>query len=233
MWDAQLQLLSKTHRVISYDLRGHGQSEVGDGQYTLELFVDDLIMVMDHLKIARAVLCGLSMGGYVALRAVERHAGRFTGLVLCDTKSEADSNEAKIKRAAAIGAVKKNGARSFANEFIKSVLTEKSLKTRPDLVEFVLNLICGNSPQGIAGALLALASRTDTTAALSKMTLPALVLVGEEDKLTPPSAAESMLKLLPHAVMHIIPEAAHLSNLENPDVFNGRLQEFLVNLKIA
>ena len=227
MWDPQIAIFSKTHRVVTYDVRGHGQSETGDGQFTVEMFVDDLLMVMDHLKIEKAVLAGLSMGGYIALRAVERHADRFSGLVLCDTKSEADGNEAKIKRAAAMRAVKKDGVVSFASEFVKSVLTENTLKTKPQLVEAVLNLIRGNSPLGISGTLLALASRTDTTAALGKMNLPALILVGEEDKLTSPSASELMRKLLPNAILHVVPEAAHLSNLENPIVFNEKLAAFL------
>ncbi len=227
MWEPQLEALSKSYRVVSYDVRGHGQSDVGDGQYSLEFFVDDLILGMDHLKIESAVLCGLSMGGYIALRAVERHADRFKGLVLCDTKSEADSDEVKIKRAAAVHTVKKEGVKSFANGFVKTVLTEKTFKTKPDLVESVLKMIQGNSPLGISGALLAMAARTDTTAALASMTLPTLLLVGKEDQLTPPSVSEAMMKRMPHAAISVIPEAAHLSNLENPAVFNERLLEFL------
>ncbi len=227
MWEPQLEALSKSYRVVSYDVRGHGQSDVGDAQYSLEFFVDDLIVGMDHLKIECAVLCGLSMGGYIALRAVERHADRFKGLVLCDTKSEADSNEVKIKRAAAVRAVKKEGVKSFAGEFVKSVLTEKNFKTKTDLVESILRMIQGNSPLGISGALLAMAARTDTTAALAKMTLPTLILVGKEDQLTPPSVSEAMMKRMLHASLYVIPEAAHLSNLENPAVFNERLLAFL------
>ena len=227
MWAPQLQEFSKTYRVISYDLRGHGKSDVGDGQYTVELFVDDLLMIMDHLKIERAVLCGLSLGGYIALRAVERQMDRFNGLVLCDTKSEVDSNEAKIKRAAAIVAVKKDGVGKFSGEFVKMVLSENTFKAKPELVEFVLGLIRGNTPLGICGALLALAARTDTTAALVKIVLPVQILVGEHDKLTPPSVSESMLKALPNAAMHVVPEAGHLSNLENPAVFNKKLLAFL------
>ncbi len=211
MWEPQAEALSYIYRTVSYDVRGHGQSDAGDGQYSLEFFVDDLIDGMDHLKIENAVLCGLSMGGYIALRAVERHPDRFKGLVLCDTKSEADSDEVKIKRAAAVRAVKKDGVPPFASGFVKSVLT----------------LMLGNSPLGISGALLAMAARTDTTAALAKMTLPALILVGQEDRLTPPSVSEAMMKRMPHAVMHVIPEAAHLSNLENPSVFNEQLLAFL------
>ncbi|MBM2853064.1 MAG: hypothetical protein HW420_1611 [Candidatus Nitrosotenuis sp.] len=100
MWKAQIALLQENgFRVISYDLRGHGQSDVGDGQYTLELFVDDLIALLDYLKITKTVVCGFSMGGYVALRAIERNPERFNALILCDTTSSADSNEARLRRA--------------------------------------------------------------------------------------------------------------------------------------
>ena len=99
MWEPQIEVLQKRFRVIAYDLRGHGKSGVGDGQYTLEFFVDDLLGLLGHLKIERAVLCGLSMGGYIALRAVERNPERVRSLILADTQSKADSNEAKLKRA--------------------------------------------------------------------------------------------------------------------------------------
>ena len=230
MWQPQVEALSRTYRVISYDVRGHGQSEPGEGQVTLESFVDDLLMLLDHLKVHRAVLCGLSMGGYIALRAVERRADRFSALILCDTKSEADSSEARLKRSAAISAVKQNGVDAFSNEFIKSALAEGSLRTNPGLVTSILAMIRRNSPLGICGTLLALAGRTDTTGALSQMDLPALILVGEQDKLTPPAVSESMSKALPRATMRLIPNAGHLSNLENPSVFNAFLIEFLKKL---
>ncbi len=230
MWAPQIEALSGTYRVISYDVRGHGQSDVGYGQYSLEFFVDDLIAGMDHLKIESAVLCGLSMGGYIALRAAQRHADRLKGLILCDTKSEADSDEVKIKRATSIRAVKKDGVKSFAEGFVKNVLTEKTLLTKPNLAASVRKMIEANPPIGISGALLAMAARTDTTAALAGITVPTLILVGEEDKLTPPSVSEAMAKKIPHAVFHIIPEAAHLSNLENPAIFNEHLFTFLKSI---
>jgi pimeloyl-ACP methyl ester carboxylesterase len=105
MWNRQTKMLldSNRHlRIVTYDLRGHGQSEIGDGQYTIELFVDDLVALLDNLKIDKTILCGFSMGGYIALRAIERNPERFDGLVLCDTMSTADSNEAKVKRANSI-----------------------------------------------------------------------------------------------------------------------------------
>ncbi len=233
MWDAQVEALSKSCRVVSLDVRGHGQSDAGDGQYSLEFFVDDLILGMDRLKIPSAVLCGLSLGGYIALRAAELHPARFQGLILCDTKSEADSDEGRAKRARTVQAVKKEGIKAFAAGFVKTVLTEKTLKTRPELVRSVLKMIEANTPLGISGTLLAMAARTDTTGALAKMTLPSLILVGEEDKLTPPSVSKAMAKRIPRAVLHVIPEAAHLSNLENPAAFNARLLTFLKPFSVS
>ncbi len=124
--------------------------------------------------------------------------------------------------------MKKYGVPKFANEFIKAVLTEKTLKTKPAVVSSLLNSILANSPLGISGALLAMAARTDTTPALPKINVPALILVGKEDKITPPSASEAMLKALPKAAMHVIPGAAHMSNLENPAFFNEKLLAFLI-----
>jgi 3-oxoadipate enol-lactonase len=101
MWTftgGQTESIATTYRVIAYDIRGHGDSEIGDGQFTLEMFVDDLFGLMDHLNITRAVLVGFSMGGYIALRAAERNPERIRALVLCDTRSEADSNEAYLPR---------------------------------------------------------------------------------------------------------------------------------------
>lgn len=115
MWASQIEVLKSAYRVVAFDLRGQGRSEVGDGQFTLEFLVDDLIALLDHLKIEQAILCGLSMGGYVSLRAVERNTQRVSGLVLCDTKSEADTNETKLARAASIRALKKDGVETYGN----------------------------------------------------------------------------------------------------------------------
>jgi 3-oxoadipate enol-lactonase len=229
MWAGQVGPLSKICRVISYDVRGHGQSDVGDANYSLESFVDDLFGIMEHLKLRRTIVCGLSMGGYIALRAVERHPEKFRALILCDTKSSSDSDEARKKRALSAESVKKNGVSSFADEFVRSVLCEKSLATKPELVESVKSMIRGNSALGIAGTLHAIAGRTDTTPALPKMSLRTLILVGDQDKPTPPADAEMMAKNMPDARMYLIPGAGHLSNLENPDVFNEKLLTFAAN----
>jgi len=227
MWGPQLASLPDRYRGIVYDVRGHGDSEVGDGQYTIELFVDDLMALLDHLEIEQAVICGLSMGGYIALRAVERQRERFRGLVLADTKSAADTNEAKINRAGAITVVKRRGASAFAQAFVPNVFAPQTFEQNPAAINFIKGIISANDPVGISGALLALAGRTDTTPALPGMDLPTLVLVGEHDQLTTPADAEAMTKALPQAELHVIPGVAHMSNLENPVAFNRHLLAFL------
>ena len=230
MWSQQIELLKKDYRVIAYDVRGHGRSGVADGQYTLEFFVDDLVGLLDHLKIARAVLCGLSMGGYIALRAAERNPERLRALILCDTQSTADSNEGRLKRAASIKSIKTNGVDAFAEGFVKAVFAPSSLITKTDRVGTIKNIIQSNSSLGICGTLLALAARTDTTASLSGIKVPTLILVGESDAVTPPRASQEMHDKIPNSEFYTIANAAHMSNIENPEAFNGYLRNFLDNL---
>jgi 3-oxoadipate enol-lactonase len=227
MWTAQRDLLKSRYRTITYDQRGHGESPAGDGQFALEFLVDDLAALFDHLKLPASVLCGLSMGGYVALRFAEKYPERVRGLVLCDTRAEADSNEARLKRAASLVQIKEKGLTAFAEGFLKSVLTAETLVQHPEIAQGIREMIVGNSALGVAGTLLALAGRTDTSASLPAIRVPTLILVGEKDSVTPPSAAEALHAGIRDSTLHVIPKAAHLSNLENPEAFNRHLLAFL------
>ena len=227
MWNGQIQSLPRNIRAITYDLRGHGGSGSDDGQYTLEFFVDDLIALMDHLHLDQAILCGLSMGGYIALRAAERNPGRIRGLVLCNTRSEADSNEAKIRRAASMKSVKTDGLTAFVDGFLRSVFWNATMIENPQAIESIRGLMMKNTPEGICGALLALASRTDTTPSLSSIAVPVCLFAGEHDALTPPSALKSMHEKISGSEFYIVPHAAHMSNVENPGEFNRILAAFL------
>jgi 3-oxoadipate enol-lactonase len=231
MWDPQMKALPNHYRAVTYDIRGHGDSAVGDGQYSIEFFVDDLLALLDHLVIDKTILCGLSMGGYIALRAYERFPERIRALVLCDTKSEADTNEAKVKRSATVRSVKTTGVGPFADDFAKLVFAPQSFQTHPEAVEAIKAAIRANSPIGISGAAFALGCRTDTTSVLSSIKVPTLVLVGEYDTLTPPAAAETLHRQITKSEFHAIPAAGHMSNLENPAEFNRHLIEFLNRLK--
>jgi 3-oxoadipate enol-lactonase len=227
MWEPQMRELSNDIHAIAYDVRGHGSSDVGDGQFTIELFVDDLIVLLNHLDIEKAVLCGLSMGGYIALRAIERYPNRIKGLVLCDTKSESDTNEEKIKRTNSIKTVKSAGVSAFAENFVKGIFCMKTFEKNPGAIEFIKELICANSTLGICGTFLALASRTDTIQSLSSIDVPTCIIVGEYDLLTPPSSAQGMHKAIAGSELHILSNAGHMSNLENTKDFNENLVAFL------
>jgi 3-oxoadipate enol-lactonase len=227
MWEPQMNIMPNNIHAVAYDVRGHGASDVGDGQFTIEIFVDDLIALLDHLLIKKAILCGLSMGGYIALRAFERHPERVCGLILCDTKSEPDTNAAKINRTLAMEAVKSAGVPAFAENFVKNIFWDKTFERNPNVIAFIKQIICANSPRGICGTLLALASRTDTTQALSSIHIPTCIIVGEHDMLTPPSDSETMHALINGSELHILAHAAHMSNLENSQEFNERIMTFL------
>lgn len=227
MWKPQLDVVGKRFRTIVYDIRGHGDSYVGDGQYTIEGHVDDLIALLDHLKIEKTVVVGLSMGGYITLRALERNPERFSAAVLCDTRSEADSNEGKLKRFSSIVAVKKSGSSAFADGFVKNVFAAETFQKNPQAVDQIHATIRRTPELSIAGTQLALASRTDMTASLSNIKIPVLILVGVLDVTTPPSASQAMCDRIHGAELHIIPNAAHMSNIENPEFFNDKLLGFL------
>ena len=230
MWEPQTPL-ARGARLIRYDLRGLGRTPLGGPEVPFELHVEDLFALLDHLKLRSAVLCGLSLGGYIALRAVERSPERVRALILCDTKSEADDDEAKLKRANGVLAIKRDGLDRYAEGFLPMALAPGAAAKKPALADRVRELIAANSPDGVCAALLAIAGRTDTTASLAKVRVPTLVVVGEEDGLTPPSAARALAGAIAGAKLALIPEAGHLSNLENPYAFNRAVGAFLEAVK--
>lgn len=227
MWKEQMIELSSDFYCISYDIRGLGESLAGDGQYTMEMFVDDLFSVMNELKIEKPVLCGLSMGGYIALRAVERMESKFKGLILCDTKSEADSDEVKLKRAEGIKTINKKGLQSFIPGFLNNCFSEH-FKTNNEskYLEIVDRAIVFN-PIGVKGCLLAMAGRTDTTSYLSKIKIPALILHGEEDILLTQDIMKEMADKISGSEFFAVPDSGHIISVENPEFVNNKLFHFL------
>ncbi len=231
MWRYQVDALKQDYHVITYDVRGHGGSDTGDGQYSVELFVDDFIALLDHLKLRSVVAVGLSMGGYIVLRAVERHPERFRGIVLCDTRSEADGNDGKVKRARQVIELGENGLAGFTESFLGAVFHGKTLSEKPAVVGAIRETIANTPLPAVRGTLLALAGRTDTTPSLYRIAVPTLILVGRHDAVTPPSASHAMKDKIPGAELHVIPDAGHLSNLENPEEFTTHLFNFLHRIK--
>ena len=230
MWDAQVVALGKTARVITFDVRGFG-GERAPEPYTLEFVVDDLIGLLDRLKIHKAVICGLSMGGFVALRAAERNPERVRALVLADTKSGPDSDSSKLGRYEALKTIRDRGLPIFLEPFLKRSLASETLADKPQVVEAARRLMEANSPAGVSAALLALTSRTDTTPSLGKIGVPTLIIHGEEDAVFPVAEARALQARIPGAQIFLIPGAGHLSNLEAPQAFNERMVRFLADIQ--
>jgi len=226
MWDEQLKALNGNYRVIAYDVRGHGDSDSGTGDFSIYLFADDLLSLMDALKIDKAMLCGLSMGGYIALNAVEKYPDRFDALILSDTTCIADTPEAKEKRLKTIESIKKNGVEKFAEESIKNLFAPESLSTKKEEIAAVRDMIVNTSKKSLYKTLRAFYERKETCSKLSDINIPVLIMVGNEDKITPPEAAQMMHEKIEDSVLYIIEHAGHLSNIENPLEFNKQLEEF-------
>lgn len=230
MWDRQVEILKENWRVIAYDVRGHGSSDAGDKDFSIGLFVKDLLSLMDALKIDKTILCGLSMGGYIALNAIENYQGRFSGLILCDTNCIADTPEVKEKRMNAIENIRKNGVEKYAEESIKNLFAPGSFTSRKEEVADVKRMILNTSEQSLCKTLMALSLRKETCTRLSEIKVPVLIMAGEEDILTPPAAAKLMHEKIEGSVLQIIKNAGHLSNLENTDEFNDHLKRFVASV---
>lgn len=226
MWDKQMEALKDDYRVIAYDIRGHGESDAGNDSFSIDLFVSDLINFMNVLRINKASLCGLSMGGYIALNAIENHPQRFESLVLCDTSCMADSPEAKERRVKAVENIIKNGVVNYAGESIKNLFAPESFTTRINEVSAVKEMIVNTSELSLCSTLLALSARHETCTRLPELNVPVLVIVGEHDGITPLDVSQIMLGKIKDASLQVIGHAGHLSNLENPQVFNSHMKKF-------
>jgi len=228
MWISQIEELSRDYFCVSYDIRGLGESPAGDGQFTMESFVDDLEIVIDELKLDKPVLCGLSMGGYISLRALERMQEKFSAAILCDTRSEADNNEGKLKRAAGIKRINKEGLAPFVKDFITNCFGEDFKQNKKEEFQKIIDKSSLFDPFGVKGGLLAMLSRSDTTASLGKTNIPTLIICGEQDVLTPPPVMKDMFHKINKAEFVEIQKAGHMTPIENPREVNKAIKDFLV-----
>lgn len=228
MWRPQLDRVQDGCRLIAPDLRGFGPSAGAlDGPATMDTMADGVEAVLDALEIDRAVIGGLSMGGYVTFALYRHHPGRFSGVVLADTKATADTPEGREARRKMIDLVRAEGAGAVADQMIPKLLGETSQRERPQLATTVRALIEANGPEGIAAAIEAMMGRPDSTPLLPSISVPALIVVGSEDTLTPPADAEAMQRKLDRSRLVVLPQAGHLSNMETPDAFSQALTDFL------
>lgn len=231
MWDDQVRTLEARHQVVRFDDRGFGGSPPGDSLLSMERIADDAAALLDHLGISKAVVCGCSMGGYAAFAMLRRHADRIRALVLQDTRSGADTEEARKNRAELAEKVRREGAGVAVDAFLPKLVGETTHKERPQVVARLREIMLANPPQGIANALAGLAARADSTSTLREVRVPTLVVCGTEDVLTPPSESEAMSRAIAGSRLEMVLKAGHLSNLENPEDYNRVLIDFLGSLR--
>ena len=228
MWAPQLACLSSGRRVLAPDLRGFGASDapVGPARYTMVGYAETLAAFLDGLGLDQIVLGGLSMGGYVAFAFLRQYAERVAGLVLADTRAAADTAEVFGRRSDQQYQVAGAGTTALLEVLLVGLLCPHTLAERPELVGHVRRLM-DNPAAGYIGALEAMKHRPDATGELSSISVPTLVVVGEDDALAPPTMARAMHESIPGSAFSVLPGAGHLSNLEAPDAFNAAVAELL------
>jgi 3-oxoadipate enol-lactonase len=227
LWNEQVAALSDSYRVIAPDLRGFGESDASDGPATMNRMAQDVAQLLDQLEIPRAAVGGLSMGGYVALAFYKQFPARVSALVLADTRAQADSEEAKQKRAQQAEKALAEGMAGIADAMLPKLLTPETVSKHPEIVKRVRDMMLKTKPQGTAAALMGMAERDDQTELLSQIAAPTLILVGAEDAITPVADSEKMHSAIAGSRLVVLDNAGHVSNLERTELFNASLSEFL------
>ena len=231
MWREQVAELSRDFRCVVPDLRGFGQSTVTEGTVTMEQFADDLAALLDALAITEpVVLCGLSMGGYIAWQFARRHAARLKGLILCDTRAVPDTAEAAANRRKLADDVVRTGPELVANAMLPKLFSDRETSRRTELKDELRRVMLATDPRGIAAASRGMAERADAQPWLATINCPALLLVGEQDVISTPAEMSEIASALPHATFRVIPDAGHLAPLENPQATNEAIRSFLTEL---
>jgi len=229
MWGPQVSALRERFTVITPDLVGFGESPPPanpDGM-TMDAFAEAVLRVLDALGYDRVILGGFSMGGYVLFRVLARAAARVSALVIADSRAGADSDEARQRRMGAIARIRQEGPEGFVGEFVAGLVGATTKTRSPRFLETVRRLVGTPPVAALVGALTAMAQRPDSRPLLASVTVPTLVLVGEEDTITPPDAAKEMASGIRGARLVTIPAAGHLANLEVPEAFNASLLDFV------
>lgn len=230
MWGGQEEALGGEFRVVTPDLRGLGETTAGVGDLTIEAMAEDVAALLDELGLGRAVVGGLSMGGYVAFEFLRKFPGRVRALVLADTRPQADTEEGRRAREDNARRALKEGMAPIVESMLPKLLSPGTLGRGGEVVESVRASMLGTSPEAAAAALRAMAGRRDQTDLLPSINVPTLIVVGAEDAITPPADAEAMRAKIAGSRLTVLEGAGHLSNVERPEEFNRALVEFLRGL---
>ena len=232
LWAPQLAGLMARCRCIAPDLRGFGNSPALP-PYSMDRYADDVVETLDRLGVERAVVGGLSMGGYIAFAMWRRHRRRIRALVLIDTKAGADSDEIRERRRAQMEVARKRGAEVLAAQMLPAQLGASTRERHPEVVEVVRQMLSRAPVDGIVGALEAMIARPDSTPTLATIDVPTLIIVGEEDTATPPPEARKLHEGIRGSRFELVASAGHLSSLERPAAVNHLLSEFIARLDYA
>jgi pimeloyl-ACP methyl ester carboxylesterase len=227
MWERQFMLSESGWHLIIPHLRGFDEAGDGRSVTSMDDYAGDVIDLLDSLHIDQAVIGGLSMGGYVTFALLRNAPSYFQGLVLADTRPQADTPEGKQGRQRMLELVRTKGPSAVADEMLPKLLGETTRREAPGRVEEVRSIILSNGTETIAGAITAMMTRPDSTPMLPTIKLPTLIVVGEEDTLTPPQLSVEMHEAIAGSELVRIPKAGHMSNLEQPVAFNDALARFL------
>lgn len=229
LWSGQLRGLSSHARCIAPDLRGFGGSSVLE-PYTIDQYADDLVAFLDVLDIERAVVCGLSMGGYIAFNLLRRYRSRVRALVLADTRATADTDTVRENRSRLIALIEEHGIVALAAHQLRPTLGRSTFEQRPQLVEIVRRMMASAPPAGAIGALRAMAARADSADLLATIDVPTLVVGGAEDSFTPPDELRALAAAIPRCRFELLERCGHVSAVERPAAFNHVVGEFLASL---
>ena len=235
LWAPQVEALAYRARCIAPDLAGFGESapRANGSPASVDAYADDVVALLDEIGIERAVIAGLSMGGYVTLALWRRHPARCHALVLADTRAGADDDAGRAKRREMIAQARAEGTAAVAASMLPGMVGRSTRERAPELVARVDAMLRAAPVEAVVGALEAMMSRPDATPMLGDIDVPTLVVVGAEDVLTPPAAARAMAEAIPGARLETIEGAGHVSNLERPAAFNYVLGEFLAQVDWA
>lgn len=225
MWEPQLAALASSARVIAPDLPGFGESPAAP--FTIEGVADLVAEFLGALNVPKATVCGLSMGGYVALALARKHADKLAGLILADTRAGVDDTAAKAGRDKAIATVTEKGTAALFEGMAPKVMSDHTQTAKPEVVARAKAIAAKQPAASVAAALAALRDRPDANAGLKDIAVPTLVIVGEHDAVTPPLAAANLSAQIRGSTLVHIPGAGHLSNLENAEAFNEAVKAFL------
>jgi len=231
VWLPAAELLAGRYRLILPDLRGHGGSSPGTGPATMEKHAADLLRLAETSGVGKAVFAGVSVGGYVLFEFWRRHRERVSGLILCDTRADADTDEGRANRLKAADDVEKQGSVPFIDSMIPKLLGDTTRTTRPELVERARKMMLEMSAAGIAAVQRGMAARPDSISDLKTINAPTLVMVGAEDTLTPLSEAELMQRNILGSRLQVIPRAGHYAVFEQHETAGKAIRGFLDGLK--